>query len=266
MKRIIAVLTALAMLLTLTAALAEEETAPAYEDEHPGVLAYSSVWVSEDMSTWAEIGCLYDGMEALLVRMTGEDTFTSWEYLPLFDDETGSLKADNGMKADNTAEGEMITDSEYAYEDGVATFSLDEQGHLIWADEKEDAGAGLEFIKIGNFVGDYVCDRASISIRWTGERYAVDVEWGDSAEVTYNWVMGGDYSAADDTLPVQGLCQKLTFLENGEIDPEADTEEKEVSAVFSFNDDGFLIWTSPDGQADGMLFESLWTPIWQWDD
>ena len=38
------------------------------------------------------------------------------------------------------------------YEDGQATFSLDEEGHLIWTDEKENAGEGMLFEYIGEYV------------------------------------------------------------------------------------------------------------------
>ena len=36
------------------------------------------------------------------------------------------------------------------YDDGTATFSIDEEGHLIWLDEKENAGEGMLFDRIGD--------------------------------------------------------------------------------------------------------------------
>lgn len=63
---------------------------------------------------------------------------TTWEYECVFED--GKLVAkDTGVKTE--------PGSAPAYDDGSATFSFDDSGKLIWKDDEEDAGAGLEFQK-----------------------------------------------------------------------------------------------------------------------
>lgn len=46
------------------------------------------------------------------------------------------------------------------------------------------------------------------------------------------------------------------------MDPDANLEEREVSAVFSFDENFNLIWTSPDGEGNGLLFKNLYTPAY----
>ncbi len=263
MKKILAVLTVLALLLAALPALAEETGSLSYAEEHPGAAAFSSMWAGSDGETWIEASCLDDRFEVLIIRVKDEKTFTSWEYLPDYDDATDTLRAEGGMKSENVAgEGNAIADSVYTYDDGSAVFSINADGQLVWQDAKEDAGAGLTFTRIGWFIGDYACGCANVHIRWTGERYAVDAEWGNSAADTSMWQMGGDYDPEGDRLPVQGFTWHQITDGNGEVDQTADRQETETSAEFTFDGEGHLIWTSPDGVADGLLFENLQTAIW----
>ena len=265
MKKLIA--TVMALLMVLTAAgtvIAEEEfTGPSYAEEHPGVEAYDGYWISEDRTTLAEIGVRQDRVEIVVYRTPGEMEFTSWEYLPEYDDSTKTLKADNGMKSLNqVAENGDLADSQYTYDDGAATFSIDADGKLTWQDEKENAGAGLRFVPIGFFEGNYQCDRAFIEFRWNEGHYAVDIRWAGSASELAVWQFVGEYHPENNTVEAQGLYQKLTYTEDGEVNPSADSEERKVSAVFSFDEDFNLIWSSPDGEGDGMVFENMLTPIY----
>ncbi|MBQ8073562.1 MAG: hypothetical protein IJ231_07340 [Clostridia bacterium] len=263
MRKIMATLLALTMALVLNCALAMAEDAEekTYAEEHPGVVKYDGYWVSEDGGTLIEIGVRLDGVEMVIYRTPGQKEFTSWEYLLTYDDATGALHSDNGMKSTNTVQedGGLGSSSVYEYEGGQADFSINEEGRLVWKDLKEDAGAGQTFIPIGGFLGDYVCDRASISFRWNEGHYAVDINWADSAMVNNIWQYVGEYDPAARTVTAKGLYQKLTYKEDGTVDTDADFEEREVSAVFSFDEDFNLIWTSPDGEGDGMVFENLFT-------
>lgn len=257
MKKTIAVL--MMTVLGLTAVCAGfAETAG-----HPGEDAYCGVWVSEDLSTVIELGVEEDG--TVVYRTPGQEHYTSWEYLPVYDKETGTLKAEHGMKSENTLSEDRteIADSKYVYDDGKASFAIDENNTLVWVDEKEDAGKDLTFVPIGNFEGDFQCDRASISFRWNGEDYSVDVSWADSAFVQNYWQYVGSYDYQTQTVNAQGFYQKVTYKEDGSVDTEADNEEKQVEAKFYFDKDYNLIWESSDGQGKDLKFENLYTPIFE---
>ena len=264
MKKMMAILLALALMLNCALVMAENAEEKTYAEEHPGVMNYDGYWLSEDESTLIEIGVRLDGVEMLIYRTPGQKEFTSWEYLLTYDDAAGTLHSDNGMKSTNTVQenGELGSASVYEYDDGQADFSINEEGRLIWKDLKEDAGAGQTFIPIGGFLGDYVCDRASIAFRWNEGHYAIDINWADSAAVNNNWQYVGEYDPATRTVTAKGFYQKLTYKEDGTVDTEADLGEKEVSAVFSFDGNFNLIWTSPDGEGDGLAFENLYTPAY----
>ena len=264
MKKTLAALLALALVLSCAFAMAEGSEEKTYAQEHPGVMKYDGYWVSDDMLTLIEIGVRLDGVEMLIFRTPGKKEFTSWEYLLTYDDATNTLHSDNGMKSTNTVQpdGGLGNSSVYAYEDGQADFSINEDGKLVWKDLKEDAGAGQTFLPIGNFLGDYACDRANISFRWNEGHYAVDITWADSATVTNTWQYVGEYDPAAQTVTAKGFFQKLTYREDGTVDPDANLEEREVSAVFSFDENFNLIWTSPDGEGNGLLFKNLYTPAY----
>lgn len=264
MKKMIAILLALVLAIGCTALAEQEEKT--YAELHPGVEKYDGYWISEDGSTLAQILVRLDGVEMLIYRTPGQKEFTSWEYLLTYDDAAKTLVSDNGAKWQNTLpEGEAYPQSTPVYEGGKAVFAIGEDGMLTWQEAEEDAGAGMKLRSVGPFEGDYQCDRAVIEFRWNGDHYAVDISWADSAFETTTWQYVGEYDPATQTVTAKGLRQKLAYLDNGEVDLNADREEKEVSAVFSFNGDGMLIWDSPDGDGEGMLFENLWTPAYMFE-
>ena len=82
--------------------------------------------VSWGSSAWEETewdySCYYNPENNTLVSMPF-GTRTEYEY------------DDNGL----------VKNWQEVYNDGNATFSLDDEGRLIWQDEKEDAGAGMRF-------------------------------------------------------------------------------------------------------------------------
>ena len=47
-----------------------------------------------------------------------------------------------------------VTSAKTVYDDGVAAFSLDEEGNLIWEDQKENAGEGMKFIRVSDYIPD----------------------------------------------------------------------------------------------------------------
>ncbi len=236
---------------------------------HPEALAFESNWVSGDAMIRINGFCRLDAFEMHIVEMTGENTFNSWEYIMDYDDEQHKLICNGiGLKAANTFDAEgMITESVTEYEDGNATFFLNEDGDLSWDDEKEDTFQATVFHKIGSFTDVYVCDRATLRVQWAGEDLIYDVwlDWADSAFASWSWALAGNYDPATDTLPLDGFKLLYTYLENGDLDLNADQHETEVTATFTLDENDYLHVASDDETIDGLLFERTWLNMWQWE-
>lgn len=268
MKKIIVILTVCCLALGTATAFAEKT----YAEEHPDVLAFDSYWVSGDAQVRIDACHTDGGYEILIIEMTGENTFNSWEYLLTYDEEKKELVAERtGMKSANTFDATgTITDSKYEYEDGTARFFINEQDQLCWADEKEPTFEATVFNRIGRFPGRYVYDRALMRVNWAGEGLVYDVwlDWPDSAFQTWSWMLSGTYDPATDTLPLSGYRLLYTYREDGELDLDADQLEEEVSAVFAFDEDGFLYCPeSTDPAIMGIRYEtehSIYGP-WMWE-
>ena len=271
MKKLLAILAILCLVLS-TAAVAEEAGEKTYPEEHPGVLAFDSYWVSGDAQIRIDAYHTDGGYEILIVEMTGKSTFNSWEYLLTYDEETKSLVSDKtGMKSSNAFdETGTVTGSVYEYEDGSARFFINDLGQLCWDDEKEDTFSATVFNRIGKFPGRYVCDRAYMEVNWAGEGqlYDVSLDWADSAFETWHWMLNGNYNPATDTLILNGVRFFYTYKESGELDLDADQLEEEVSAVFAFDDEGFLVVPeSTDPAIMGWQYETAPEVygMWMWE-
>ena len=260
MKKLIALLLILCLSAAAMTAFAGEDAEKTYADEHPGVLAFDSYWVSGDAKIRIDAGHTEDGYEIVVIEMTGENTFNSWEYLLTYDEETKSLVADgNGMKSSNTFDGTgTITDSRYEYADGSARFFINDQDQLCWSDEKEDTFSMVVFHRIGRFPGVFVSDQAKLMVNWAGEDliYDVRLDMPESTSQTWHWSLSGNYSPAADTLVLNGFRLLYTYKADGELDLDADQMEEEVDAVFSFDKEGYLVCPeSTDPAIMGIRFE-----------
>ena len=70
---------------------------------------------------------------------------TSWEYVCNIDGDKLVCKS-GGRKSEFDADTQQDT---LIYDNGSATFSLDQNGNVLWKDNKEDAGNGLRFGRMG---------------------------------------------------------------------------------------------------------------------
>ena len=147
MKKVLAILMALVLAVACTAALAEEEPGfrPAPDPDH-----FSGIWECERASieiTWEE-----EGYRVLIEWNSSALETTTWEYSCLYHEENDTIVSTPfGIRTEIVFD-ENSDDVTYTqvYDDGTATFSIDEEGHLIWLDEKENAGEGMLFDRIGD--------------------------------------------------------------------------------------------------------------------
>ena len=74
---------------------------------------------------------------------------TVWLYTCDYDTETDSLISNGEIaeRYDYAYDENQAYSQTLVYSDGKAVFSLDQDGFLIWRDQKENAGEGLRFEK-----------------------------------------------------------------------------------------------------------------------
>ncbi len=253
MKKLLAVMMALALLLGCALALGEES----YQIE-PESMVYESKWVSEGFT--AEIYQEEEGFRVLITRMDDYPNGTCWEYSALYNAESKKLLSmPTGVKSAITyTEDGTFEFGKSVYEDGEAEFSLTEEGTLVWKDLKEDAGKGVEFRKIGFFDGTvWVCDRAKIEMDWEEEGYKVYVEWGSNAWESRVWMYSCYYDPQTNSLSGFGTCEDLTYDDNGIVSSSEEVYDL-GEVAFALTEDGRLQWfDAVEDAGKDMLFERM---------
>ena len=142
MKKLILVLTAIALMMACTAVLAEEE--PAIQ-EAPDPDNYSGVWQCDRASieiVWEE-----EGYRILIHWGSSAWECTEWEYSCYYHEDDNTLVSmPFGIRKELVySDDNELPEITVVYEDGDAVFSLDEEGHLIWTDLKENMGENMQF-------------------------------------------------------------------------------------------------------------------------
>ena len=270
MKKLFAILLVL-ILAMCAAAFAEEEEEEwvPFPELHPEAKAFESYWVSGDAQVRINAFCRDDCFEMIIVEMTGEDTFNSWEYIMNYDDETGRLVCDGvGLKSVNRIVDDEIAEFHNEYEDGYATFFLNEDGNLCWDDAMEPTFQATTFQKIGYFPDFYEVNETMMEVRYAGEEtiYDIRIDRPESENQSWSWSLSGRFDPESGTLPVNGFKLLYTYKEDGELDLDADQKEAEVNAVLSLDADDNLVCSSDDGSLDGLVFIRTWTDLmWKWE-
>lgn len=91
-----------------------------------------------------EEGEVFSGYKLEIEAQDENGAVTFWLYAGEYDPEGNVLTAYIGTKEFQEKEGEAIRT---LWDDGKAVFTLDEEGNLLWKDEKENAGEGLVFVR-----------------------------------------------------------------------------------------------------------------------
>ena len=113
-----------------------------------GAAAFEGVWQCDRATIamyWEE-----EGFKVLITWGSSAWEHSEWEYSCYYhegDNTAVSLPFGTRTEYVYGDNGELVSATE-AYNDGAATFLLDEEGCLIWQDEKENAGDGMRFEKL----------------------------------------------------------------------------------------------------------------------
>ena len=207
----------------------EEETYGFYTDEAPEAAAYYSTWVAENGDWRMEVYDEDGGLKLMIVHQLGDNKEDIWEYAAALNPAKDALTTvPFGLHyRQDTVSGSW---DETWYEDGDAVFTLNDQGNLLWNDLKEDAGKGLEFMKIGNFFGGRWMkdDIEVIFYAWYDGQYDIRLyRRGENGEILDNAILKGDYDPAADTIQAEGC------FDNGEL----------FTVTFSYDESRNVVWT-----------------------
>lgn len=254
MKKLFSILLAIAMLAVgVCAALAD--TVPQTE----GGRKFESDWAIPA----GRVRIDYEE-EGYRVQVTREDLEKGigsvWEYSCYYHEDTDSLVSVSSSRTPFTVSpenGEKLY-QEAAYEglDDVnqnTEFTIDGQGHLIWKDGRENAGAGLAFTNIGRLEGVWKneAEEVEVEFMWDGIdpdtfRYTVHIQRGKiGAEHYALFLMTGEFDPATGRLSADGTCTLFTRNASGEYDIGEDGEN--YDAFFSLTKDGHLLYETENG-------------------
>ena len=119
----------------------------------------------------------------------------------------------------------------------------DDSGKLVWTDKKEDAGKGLEFLKIGNFFGGrWMKDDIEVCFYdWYDDEYDIRLyQRGPNEEILKDAIAKGKYDAATDTITA------TVEFEN----------EEPFDVTFSYDSNNNVVW-SGNGEEKAMTYSMI---------
>ena len=197
----------------------------------PEAKAFLSTWVAEDgewrIEVYGEDGCL----KLMAVHRLGDNKEDIWEYAATVDENDSNALSVEPVGLHYRQDAVTLDWDETYYEDGNASFTLDEDGNLLWKDLKEDAAPNVPFTKIGNFYGGRWMkdgDTEVIFYDWYEGQYDIRCyKYGENKEILADAILKGDYDPETDTITAEGF-----------FDPDAP-----FTVVFSYNEENNVVWT-----------------------
>ena len=151
-----------------------------------------------------------------------------------------------------TGSGDALPDLVYA--------TLDEVGEEAWYDNYDDGEEDDDETAANSagdaFVGDWMCDRASIYIDEDDNVYNVHITWGSSAFERAVWDYTCVLDPATGALTGVGKESTETYNDNGELTA-TDVVYTDGAAVFTIDGDALLWNDAKENVAEGMRFERV---------
>lgn len=267
MKKLTTILLALALIICGIAAVAESDYTYFPESEE-----YVGTWYVDN--TILEIVHMdddYNLFTCVVTKYTSEQEGVRWIYDGCSYDDVGKALAslDIGAKFDVKFDeyGDLFTSEPVYYEDGAATFALNEDGTLTWTDFKETPGQNtLVFQKaeryaanpVAAYEGEWVAGRALLTIEELDDVITCTIHWGGSAfdEAVWEYECVYDEASGGLTAPENGVKHIVTYGEGGEVLSD-EVEYDDGAASFAIDDAGNLVWTNIKEESVEMLFEKV---------
>ena len=151
-----------------------------------------------------------------------------------------------------TGSGDALPDLVYA--------TLDEVGEEAWYDNHDDGEEDDDETAANSagdaFVGDWMCDRASIYIDEDDNVYNVHITWGSSAFERAVWDYTCVLDPATGALTGVGKESTETYNDSGELTA-TDVVYTDGAAIFAIDGDALLWNDAKENVAEGMRFQRV---------
>ena len=214
---------------------------------------FISDWANTESGLKADIVKAEGGLNIAVESYFGEPLYY-WQYTAAWDEGKNALVATGGSKTVVVWENGGRSFGETVYTDGSAEFTINEEGQLVWADLKEDAGKDQPMVDIGSFEGTWTHDNVSIKITWSDLFYDVWITWPQSKTEEDSWMLRAIYDAENKALNGYGTKTHMEYNENGDV-VSAEELNEEVNAEFTIVEEGKMNWRDDDEGIDEMIFE-----------
>lgn len=122
----------------------ETDPTPAAESDTTGTETFIGNWSSGDV-----VLSIYMGKGTCYADVVWEDAdrHDAWSMECTYDESSGKLVYENGVKTENVEDSTGNVEGEEVYQDGTGSFTYSD-GTITWQDDKEQAGEGLAFKEI----------------------------------------------------------------------------------------------------------------------
>ena len=184
----------------------------------------------------------------------GSSAFESaeWDYL-CYLDKTGVLKNDGtGERLSLVyAEDGSITTADEVYADGAATFTIGEDGLLMWQDAVEDAGKDMAFERV-QFVGDTVTQEMFVNDYFRVIGGFAQGTSGSSLKMAQAACDALRFAVLNriDNMDVQTLRDTLLTAWESMTDDERNAFDANFISVLQLMNDCFADWEGARGRFD----------------
>ncbi len=222
------------------------------ESSAPGI-QFDNIWIAGDFTINAYNKTDENGtpdpqggftLEIEQIADAIEGTGYIWEVHGLYDASSNMIRAFSVLKWDAYTEDGIVREGStifYEDNDNQSTFSLDEDGQLIWYDSKENAGAGLTFVPIGRYEGLWPAVGGGAEILWSDDHYTVYIDIRNDQNQQESYIYTAFYDAATGRLDAFGTCDVITYDDKNQEISRAELNE-DINAVLYINDNHDLVW------------------------
>ena len=225
--------------------------------DYPEIEEYVGTWYVDDYIM--EIVHAEDDdalLNCTVTQYTGDREGVRWIYDACSYDDVGRAltSLETGEKLSCVFDDDYgLASSEQIFDDGAASFKINDDDTLTWTDFKETPGENERvFTKVvkdvpnpvAAFEGTWVCDRATLTIEDLDDVIYCTVRWASSASEETEWGYEAMYDEVADSLTTleTGVKTNRVYGDGGDVLSE-EVEFDDGAASFKINDDDTLTWT-----------------------
>ena len=183
---------------------------------------------------------------------------TEWYYTCSYDKTNDTLVAERtGIKSIYIYNEDLDQESLTTEYTGRSAAFFIQDDYLIWIDQEENAGKGLFFKNLGNYEGKWKSGNTTIEFYIYDDVYRCFIERKEKDDDVIHWEYLCTYNADDNLLVSDSFGLKEIYYSADDEDEEQVIEVyHDGSAIFSINNDGYLLWNDlKENEGDECLFQ-----------